>query len=331
MNNENTLAEMTVPEFVSEYLILEEKACMGDITSEEVETYLAMKSIIAQTNEAQLFLENNTYKDVLSDNSFSVMEEEKLRETYDALTCGNNKDFKEFVSKYSPSAVAEYADDMENQYWLPDYASDEMMNKNNEVVGSVELLGGKEDNANIITLSDRTMGEVMDAIDVTAEKKQELEGEIGSFDSRTPVTAMLSSEKVIKIEEIEVEEVEKKVIRDKDEQEHPAVEDDVVVSSDGYALNTAAQTSNNSVALSAKVNGNGETTMGKIASETTNDTTSVKANVKLETVKNVGSKELSEIASGNGTDNDIEAAAESSPEIEKQTDRHINRSYDFER
>lgn len=96
----------------------------------------------------------------------------------------------------------------------------------------------------------------------------------------------------------------------------------IVESSDGYVLNVDAPvTASNVASLADHGVENGNEVKQATPKETTNNIADTRPNVHLEQASDVGTKEIAEINSGNGTDKDIETLAESAPSYEEQTDK----------
>lgn len=95
---------------------------------------------------------------------------------------------------------------------------------------------------------------------------------------------------------------------------------EIVESNDGYVMNTSEKiTPENSRELPDNIE-NGNEVRHALPRETTNSTADIRANVKLEGAKDIGTKEQTEIDAGYGTDTDIEIAARTSETYEAQTD-----------
>lgn len=324
----NHIAKQTVPEFVSNYFYLEELACNGRLGAETLEEYNAYKSTVNDIDTAVMFLENNTCAnfDMTKfdfDGGKTVAEYDKAMEMYSALTCDGNKEFREFLdAEAMPDMQTVDIGDHKSLY-LPDYESDRELTQSIVAAkGNEYLLVSRNEDA-LSSLDDYSMGNMLEAIDETKQIMKDLEVE----DPRQAVIGFLPEEKIYIIEQKEIDEVEKRIIK---EQEEPA---EVIESNDGFVMNTSKQTSANISAINRQTTAQGEVVHNEAPRETTNDVTAAKGNVKLETVRDIGSKEKSEIDSGNGVDSDIEKLAKSSPEYYKQTDIQPKKRVvdDFER
>lgn len=106
----------------------------------------------------------------------------------------------------------------------------------------------------------------------------------------------------------------------------PPYEDvEIVESNDGEVMNISAnaRAQENTHVYDAKVEQGNKVIHNEPPRETTNSMADVKGNVKFEQAKDVGSKEMAEINSGNGTDQDIETAIKSGhSELRSQSDRN---------
>lgn len=100
---------------------------------------------------------------------------------------------------------------------------------------------------------------------------------------------------------------------------------DIVESIDGYVMNTSeAVTAERSAELAVENNVvNGNEVHHNIPQETTNNSADVRPNIQLEQAGDVGSKERVEIASGYGTDSDIDRLAQQSEVYEAQSDKSV--------
>lgn len=98
---------------------------------------------------------------------------------------------------------------------------------------------------------------------------------------------------------------------------------DIVESIDGYVMNTSETvTAEKSAELAIENNVvNGNEVHHNMPQETTNNSADVRPNIQLEQVSSVGSKERAEIASGYGTDSDIDRLAQQSEVYETQSDK----------
>lgn len=108
------------------------------------------------------------------------------------------------------------------------------------------------------------------------------------------------------------------------EQEKEPVE--IVESNDGYVMNTSEKiTAENNKELSDIHNVENVNEVRHEPKETTNSGADVRANVKLESARDIGTKEQAEIDAGYGTDADIEIAARTSEAYEARTDRAVSK------
>lgn len=107
---------------------------------------------------------------------------------------------------------------------------------------------------------------------------------------------------------------------DKDE------EAEIVESNDGYVMGMSKVTPANESKLYSKIEHGNEVVHNETPRETTNTIADIRPNVKYEACNDVGSKEKSEIDSGFGTDNDIDALARQAKSYKSQSD-----SYDIDR
>ncbi|MCM1234727.1 MAG: hypothetical protein NC489_31885 [Ruminococcus flavefaciens] len=98
---------------------------------------------------------------------------------------------------------------------------------------------------------------------------------------------------------------------------------DIVESIDGYVMNTSETvTAEKSAELAIENNVvNGNEVHHNMPQETTNSSADIRPNIQLEQVSSIGSKERAEIASGYGTDSDIDRLAQQSEVYETQSDK----------
>lgn len=99
----------------------------------------------------------------------------------------------------------------------------------------------------------------------------------------------------------------------------------IIESIDGYVMNTSEViTTEKSTEFALENNVvNGNEVYHNMPNETTNNSANVRPNIQLEQADDIGSKELAEVASGYGTDSDIERLAQKSEVYETQSDKPV--------
>lgn len=166
-------------------------------------------------------------------------------------------------------------------------------------------------------MKDKTVADLVDVIGFTKELREEkgIRDEHLIDDTISVVTAERDADTLFVLD---VDCYESIPLKEKAPPQKSPVE--IVESNDGYVMNTSEEiTAENSRELSASVENINEV-RHDLPRETTNSTADIRANVKLEGARDIGTKEQAEIDAGYGTDTDIEIAARTSEAYESQSD-----------
>lgn len=167
-------------------------------------------------------------------------------------------------------------------------------------------------------MDDRTVADLSNVIASTKELRDKFHIHDDNLIDDT-LSAVFSENELDRLYVLDVERYERSAQKERNPVE-------IVESNDGYVMNTSEKvTAENSREISETHNlENGNEIRHELPRETTNSAADIRANVKLETARDIGTKEQSEIDAGFGTDTDIETAARTSEAYETQTDRANN-------
>lgn len=166
-------------------------------------------------------------------------------------------------------------------------------------------------------MKDKTVADLVDVIAFTKELREEkgIRDEHLIDDTISVVSAEGDADTLFVLD---VERYESASQKEKAPPKKSPIE--IVESNDGYVMNTSEEiTVENSRELSDSVENINEV-RHDLPRETTNSTADIRANVKLEGARDIGTKEQAEIDAGYGTDTDIEIAARTSEAYESQSD-----------
>ena len=264
------------------------------------------QKLINDIDTSIMFIENDI-KYTMDPKSHSprfctISNEKELMQAYCTLTCGFDESFIEFIKDNSTREKSNFeiqADSAEMGKSVRDIMVD-------TTIISREV---EEPAVSEMILQINEISKIMD--DLKIDKSDIAQSVNDKF------KASMVEENVVEINSDAME----KYYEQKREEE-PA---EVVESNDGYVMATSKVTAANQSAIYSKIT-NGNEIANSLPAETTTDASAVKAKVKLETTKAVGSKEKAQIDAGMGTDADIEALSEGSSSYEAQTDRGSNKS-----
>ena len=213
----NKIANLSVPEFVNNYFYFENLAYNGMLYAEVLEEYNGYKSIIKDIDDAVMFLENNTCANFdMTTFEFNggktVAEYKKAKEMYSALTCDGNREFREFLDTEAMPDMQTIDIGDNKVLYLPDYESDkELAQSITEAKGNEYLLAVRNKNT-LSSLDNYSMKDMFEAADEVKLIMRSLEVK----NPRMPVIGFLPEEKIYIIEQKEIDEIEKRIIKEQE-------------------------------------------------------------------------------------------------------------------
>ena len=322
-------------DFISEYVQREQLVRKIDFENMTEADYIALqkyaqdKNFITDIEKSVTFLETTTGyvipKSIADDVEFKgILPMEDLLESYKVLSCGGNRTFlDDFVRR---NALHTDIEDLSDGRVAFDLAKECSIIDDTEQ-SRITLCDAVRDSD-----SEKVLDTQNDFLYVNKEyKREDLETEILKvketakeygidLDTSYKDTCRAFSSAFNKggLKDYDLESYRKT-------KESPQV----IISNDGYVMNTSEQgiETDNAVAEIAK---DGKEVNNTPVVETTNDITAVKSNVKLETVSDVGSMERRQVDTGHGVDADIDKMADQAVSYEPQTDRSALRKNKFD-